>query len=104
MSSYAEGAKLDPLNAALRIRLAGEYAAIGDSASARRNFGDASRAAPADAAVHHAFGVYLQSQHDYRAAIHEFQLFVDLAPGNYPAATIDAVQTHITRLAEFSAR
>lgn len=100
MSAYAEASKYDPTNASLKTRLASEYAAIGDSANARRGFEDATHIAPRDAAVHHAFGVFLQGQHDYRGAMREFQSFVDLAPGKFPAETVEAMKAHIARLAK----
>jgi Tfp pilus assembly protein PilF len=98
MSAYTEAAKFDPMNAGIKVRLAAEYLAIGDTANARRGYDDAAHIAPRDPAVHHAFGVFLQSQRDYRGAIREFQAFVELAPGKFPTETIAGVRTHVARL------
>jgi Tfp pilus assembly protein PilF len=98
MAAYAQAAKLDPSNGIVKTRLAAEYTAIGDTSSARRMYEDAVRVAPRDAGVHHAYGSYLQSQRDFKGAIRELQLFVDLAPGAYDQATIDGIKKHIATL------
>jgi Tfp pilus assembly protein PilF len=98
MSAYQQAAKLDPANGIVKTRLAAEYLAIGDTASARRAYEEAARTSAKDAAVHHAYGTFLVSQRDYRSAIREFQLFVDLGVSSYPASDIDAMKKYIAAL------
>lgn len=98
MAAFARAMQLDPASSALKIRLAAEYRAIGDTSSARRMYDEASTAAPKDPAVHHSFAGFLQSQHDIRGAIREYQQFVDLAPGIYGQDTIDGVKQYIASL------
>lgn len=98
MAAFARATQIDPGSSAVKIRLATEYRAIGDTASARRMYEDASRLAPKDPTVHHSFAGFLQSQHDIRGAIREYQLFVDLAPGVFGPDTIDGVKTYIASL------
>src|SRR5678816_2227372 len=89
MAAFARAVQIDPANSAVKLRLATEYRAIGDTGSARRMYEEASRLAPKDPTVHHSYAGFLQSQHDIRGAIREYQQFVDLAPGVFGPDTID---------------
>jgi Tfp pilus assembly protein PilF len=98
MSAYFEAVKLDPMNIVAKLRLASEYASLGDTASARRGFEEAVRSAPSDAEAHYRYGAFLQAQHDLNGAIRELQTFVDLAPGKYPSDVVERTRAHITAL------
>lgn len=98
MSAYARANQLDPARAAVKARISREYEAIGDTASARRYLDDAIKASPNDAAAHYAMGSYLQRAHDYRGAIREFQMFVDLSAAKDGQEFVGEVRRHINAL------
>ena len=56
MAAYARANQLDPTRAAVKSRIAREYEAIGDTASAHRYLEDAVKASPNDAAAHYSLG------------------------------------------------
>jgi Tfp pilus assembly protein PilF len=101
MSAYARALQLDAANPSVKIRLAAEYQAIGDTATARRMFDDAAKQAPKDPNVHYKYGMFLQSQRDYRGAIREYQSFVDLAPGKFSAENIAMIRQYIVTLGRY---
>jgi Tfp pilus assembly protein PilF len=98
MGAYEQAGKLDPMNVVLKMRLAAEYQAFGDTSSARRGYEDAVRTAPKDPEPHYAYAGFLQSQKDYRGAVRELQQFIDFAPGRYAKDQIDKVRTVMTSL------
>ena len=102
MGAYARAGQLDASSVAVKDRLAAEYAAIGDTAAARRIYAEAVNLSPKDPAVHYNFGKYLQRQREFRAAIHEYQEFVDLAPGKFSAENIAMIRRYIVVLGPYA--
>jgi tetratricopeptide (TPR) repeat protein len=98
MSAYVRANQLDPTRATVKTRLAGEYLAIGDTATARRIFEDAVKTSPNDPSARYAYGEFLQMYGDYRGAIREFELFVDLATGKFAPDFITDIKRHIVSL------
>jgi Tfp pilus assembly protein PilF len=98
MAAYARANQLDASRTAVKSRIAREYEALGDTASARRYLEDAIKASPNDAAAHYSLGTYLQRAQDYRGAIRELQAFVDLSAPENDSDFVSEVRRHIDLL------
>jgi cytochrome c-type biogenesis protein CcmH/NrfG len=100
LSAFDRARQLDPTRSAIKIRLADQYLAIGDTSGAKRTLEDAVRTSPTDARAHYALGALLQTLEDYRGAIREFDLFVELAATTteFTADKLAEVRRHVASL------